>query len=68
MKNHLAYKGDDNFVRYLMTETGLTSRSEARARIRASCSVQWIEVDDLKRLWALEHLAIAAMRPALNRG
>jgi hypothetical protein len=68
MKNHLAYQGNDNFVRYLMEEFRLASRSETRAYIRKQCSVHWLEVDDLRRLFVLEHLVIAALRPRFNRG
>ena len=68
MKNHLAYQGDDNFVRYIMEEFGYVSRGDARAHIRGECSVHWLEVDDPQRLFVLEHLAIAALRPRYNRG
>jgi hypothetical protein len=68
MKNHLAYKGDDNFVKYLMQDLALTSRSAARAYIRRECSSHWVQVDDPQRLFILEHLAIAAARPRYNRG
>ena len=68
VKNHLAYQGDDNFVRYLMREIALTSRSEARAHIRKLCSIHWVEVDDPQRLFILEHLAIAATRARFNKG
>jgi len=68
MKNHLAYQGNDNFIRYLMENQGFTTRSEARTYVRANCSVQWIEVDDPGHLTLLEHLAIAATQPRFNRG
>ena len=68
MRNHLAYQGNDNFVRYLMEDIGLTSRSEARAYIRNECSVQWLEIEDSQRLFILEHQAIAATSPRYNRG
>jgi excinuclease UvrABC nuclease subunit len=68
MKNHLAYQGNDNFVKYVMEEFGLASRSDARNFIRKECSVHWLEVDDEQRLFVLEHLAIAALRPRFNRG
>lgn len=68
MKNHLAYQGDDNFVQYIVGWRGFVSRVEARGYIRASCSVHWIEVEDPRRLFRLEHLAIAALNPRLNRG
>jgi len=68
MKNHLAYQGDDNFVRYLMQEIAITSRSQARSYIKKLCSVHWVEVDDAQRLIHLEHLAIAAIRARFNKG
>ena len=68
MKNHLAYQGNDNFIRYVMEHQGFAARSEARAYVRANCSVQWLEVDDPVYLTFLEHLAIAATQPRYNRG
>ncbi|MBZ5671926.1 MAG: hypothetical protein LAO04_19640 [Acidobacteriia bacterium] len=68
MKNHLAYKGNDNFVRYIKEEFRLASQPAARDYIRTHCSVHWLEVDDPERLFVLEHLAIAATRPRFNRG
>jgi hypothetical protein len=68
MKNHLGHQGDDNFFRYLMDELQLSSKGDVRDHIRKHCSVNWIEIDDLRQLFLLEHLAIAAMLPRLNRG
>ena len=68
MKNHLAYQGDDNFIRYLKEELNLPSRSEVRDYIKMNCSVHWAKVADEKRLTMLEHLAIAVFQPRLNRG
>ena len=68
MKNHLAYQGNDNFIHYLMEYLGFTARSEARAYVRANCSVQWLELDDPGHLTLLEHLAIATTQPRFNRG
>jgi excinuclease UvrABC nuclease subunit len=68
MKNHLAYRGDDNFVRYLMQDVALSSKSDARTYIRKLCSVHWLEVHDSQRLAYLEHLAIAATRARFNKG
>jgi hypothetical protein len=68
MENHLAYRGDDNFVKYVGNEFRLTSRAEIRAFLQRQCSVHWMEVPDLRRLTRLEHLAIAALEPKLNRG
>jgi hypothetical protein len=44
MENHLAYRGDDNFVKYIRKEFGLGSRAEAREHIKSKCSVHWMEV------------------------
>ncbi len=68
MRNHLAYEGNDNFVRYLMEEFRLTSRVAVRNFVQNQCSVRWLEVNDPRRLFVLEHLAIAALRPRFNRG
>ena len=67
MENHLAYRGDDNFVKYVGEAFGLKSRAERRAFIQRECSVQWMEVPDLRKLCLLEHLAIAALDPRFNR-
>ena len=68
MENHLAYRGDDNFVKYVREAFGLQSRADVRAFIKIRCSVQWLEVPDLRNLFVLEHLAIAVLPPRLNRG
>jgi hypothetical protein len=68
MENHLAYRGDDNFVRYVSEAFGLQSRNEVRAFIKSRCSVQWLEVTDLRKLFVLEHLLIAVLAPRFNRG
>jgi hypothetical protein len=68
MKNHLGYQGDDNFFCYLADELQLSSKGEVRDHIRKHCSVSWIEIGDIRQLFFLEHLAIAAMWPRLNRG
>jgi hypothetical protein len=68
MENHLAYRGDDNFVKYVGQAFGLTSRPDIRAFIQRRCSVQWMEVPDLRKLCLMEHLAIAALDPRFNRG
>jgi len=68
MKNHLAYQGNDNFIRHLMGETKLPSKADVRDYVRKNCSVHWLEVADERRLFILEHLAIAAVQPRLNRG
>jgi len=68
MGNHLAYRGDDNFVKYLGDAFGLGSRAEIRAFVQRRCSVHWIEIPDLRKLFVLEHLAIAALAPRFNRG
>ena len=68
MENHLAQRGDDNFVRYIREECHLGTRAEAREQIKAKYSVHWIEVSDSQKLAWLEHLAIAALQPRLNRG
>jgi hypothetical protein len=68
MKNHLAYQGDDNFIKYVRAELGLPSRSDARDYVRKNCSVHWIEIADQGRLIMIEHLAIAVVQPRLNRG
>ena len=68
MKNHLGYAGSDNFIRYIKEEFGLGGVAEARVYIRRACSVHWLEVDDPQRLFVLEHLVIAALRPRFNRG
>ncbi len=68
MKNHLGYHGDDNFFRYLMDELQLSSKGDVRDHIRKRGSVHWIEVNDLRQLFFLEHLAIAVTSPRLNRG
>ena len=68
MRNHLAYQGNDNLVRYLMKEIGGASRLEVRTHILKLCSVHWIKVDDPERLFCLEHLAIAVTRPRFNKG
>ena len=67
-KNHLAYQGNDNFIRYVMDDQGFTARSEARAYVLAKCSVQWLELDDPVDVTFLEHLAIAPTQPRYNRG
>jgi hypothetical protein len=68
MKNHLAYQGNDNFVRYVMEEFGLAARADARRFIQDQCSVHWVETGDPQQLFVMEHLAIASLRPRLNRG
>ncbi len=68
MRNHLAYEGNDNLVRYLMEEFRLTSRSGVRNFVQSQCSVHWLEVNDPQRLLLLEHLAIAALHPRFNKG
>jgi len=68
MKNHLAYQSNDNFVRYVMEKFGLASRADARSFIQDQCSVHWVEVNDPQHLFVMEHLAIAALRPRLNKG
>ncbi len=68
MENHLAYRGDDNFVKYVGEAFGLASRAEVRAFLQRNCSVQWLEIVDLRRLVYLEHLATAALEPRFNRG
>lgn len=68
MENHLAYRGDDNFVKYVGDAFGLGSRAEIRAFIERRCSVHWLEIPDLRKLFVLEHLAIAALAPRFNRG
>jgi hypothetical protein len=68
VKNHLAYHGDDNLVQYIMKDFGLASCSDARNFIRKECSVHWLELGDQQRLFYLEHLAIAALRPRFNKG
>ncbi len=68
MENHLAYRGDDNFVKYVGEAFSLTSRLAIRAFIQRRCSVHWIEVPELRKLFVLEHLAIAALDPRFNRG
>src|SRR5260370_39102520 len=60
MQNHLARQGSDNFVRYVMEEFGLASRADARTFIQDQCSVHWLELDDPRRVFGMEHLAIAA--------
>jgi hypothetical protein len=68
MENHLAYRGDDNFVRYVGDAFGLQSRTDVRAFIKSRCSVQWLEVPDLRKLFVLENLLIAVLAPRFNRG
>jgi hypothetical protein len=68
MRNHLAYQGDDNFIKYVTSEYGLSSRADAREFVRKECSIHWREVEDLARLSQLERFAITALRPRLNRG
>jgi hypothetical protein len=51
-----------------MEEFGLTSKLEARSFIRTHCSIHWLEIDDPRRLFFLEHLAIAATQPRLTKG
>jgi hypothetical protein len=68
MENHLAYRGDDNFVKYVGEAFGLKSRAAIRTFIQRRCSVQWMEVPDVRKLFLLEHLAIAALDPRFNRG
>lgn len=68
MKNHLGKLGDDNFVRYIHKHFALASLQEAKSFIREQCSVTWLVVDDLQKLFLLEHFAIAALHPVLNRG
>lgn len=68
MKNHLAYQGNDNFVRYVMEEFGLSSRANARTFIQDQCSVHWVQKGDPQQLFVMEHLAIASLRPRFNRG
>ena len=68
MENHLAYRGDDNFVRYVGGAFGLPSRPDIRNFIRQRCSVHWVEIPDLRELFVLEHLAIAVLAPRFNRG
>lgn len=68
MKNHLAYQGSDNFVKYVGEEFRLPSPSDVRAFIKRECSVHWLEIDDEPRLFVLEHLAIATLRPRFNKG
>lgn len=68
MENHLAHRGNDNFVKYVGEAFGLASRSEVRAFVQRRCSVQWIEIADSRKLAKLEHLAIAALEPRFNRG
>lgn len=46
----------------------LQPRNEVRAFIKSRCSVQWLEVTDLRKLFVLEHLAIAVLAPRFNRG
>lgn len=68
MKNHLAYQGSDNFVKYVGEEFGLLSSPDVRIFVKRECSVHWLEIDDGRRLFVLEHLAIAALRPRFNSG
>ncbi len=68
MENHLANRGDDNFVKYVGQAFGLKSRPEIRTFIQRRCSVHWMEVPDLRKLFLLEHLAITALDPRFNRG
>jgi hypothetical protein len=68
MENHLGKRGDDNFVRYIQQHFKLSSRPEACEHIARECSVSWIEVSDARKLFLLEHFAIAAFQPKLNRG
>ena len=68
MENHLAYRGDDNFVKYVGDAFGLSSRAEIRTFVQQRCSVHWLEIPDLRKLFVLEHLAIAALAPRFNRG
>ena len=68
MKNHLAYKGDDNFIKYVISEYSLSGRADARAFVKKECSVHWREVEDLARLSQFERFAITTLQPRLNRG
>lgn len=63
MENHLAYRGDDNFAKYVGNAFGLSSRAKVRARVTKRCSVHWLEIPDLQNLYVMEHLAIAALAP-----
>jgi len=68
MENHLGRRGDDNFVKYIREQFECSTREEACRYIHNECSVSWMEVNDPHKLFVLEHLAIAAMRPRFNRG
>jgi hypothetical protein len=68
MENHLGKQGSDNFVKYVAEQLGSSGRTAAVRYIRERCSASWIEVRDPRTLFLLEHLAIAAFQPKLNRG
>ena len=46
---HLAYRGDDNFVKHWGDAFGLGFGPEIRAFVQRRCSVHWIQIPDLRK-------------------
>jgi hypothetical protein len=67
MRNHMRIHGADNVRKYLASELRRDEK-QAIQYLKDHCSCQWLEDNDLREVFLLEHFAIAVFNPRLNRG